>query len=107
MQTFKKAAALLKTNDTPPLSLTQPDVTSGSQALALGERLRLSAPSEPSVFLVNEFSTGSQVQTSEQMLEESCPRALTSAVDLNPWPFFWVVVGAWLWYGALHLAHLI
>ncbi len=107
MQTFKKAAALLKTTDTPPLALTQPDVTSGSQALDLGEGLRLSLPLEPTVSLVSEFSTGSKVQTLEQKLEESCPRALTSAVELNPWPFFWVVVGAWLWYGALHLAHIL
>jgi hypothetical protein len=28
-------------------------------------------------------------------------------VKLNPWPFLWAVFGAWMWYGALHLAHII
>jgi hypothetical protein len=37
--------------------------------------------------------------------EKDGPRAFY--VELNPWPFFWAVVGAWIWYGALHLAHIV
>jgi hypothetical protein len=40
-------------------------------------------------------------------LEKSVPLALTAHIELNPWLFFWAVVGAWFWYGALHLAHII
>ena len=28
-------------------------------------------------------------------------------VHLNPWPFLWAVVGAWMWYGALHLVRIV
>jgi hypothetical protein len=26
-------------------------------------------------------------------------------IKINPWPFLWTVVGAWMWTGILHLAH--
>lgn len=29
-------------------------------------------------------------------LEKDGPRAFY--IELNPWPFFWAVVGAWMWY---------
>jgi hypothetical protein len=37
---------------------------------------------------------------------ESRPRVFEICLDLNPWPFLWAVVGAWIWYGALHLARI-
>jgi hypothetical protein len=40
-------------------------------------------------------------------MEKSSLPASTAQSELNPWPFFWVVVGAWFWYGTLHLAHMI
>lgn len=40
-------------------------------------------------------------------LEKSCQRVLPARIELNPWPFLCVVLGAWIWYGALHLAHVI
>jgi len=40
-------------------------------------------------------------------LEKSGPWVFPAHIELNPWPFFWAVVGAWLWYGALRLAHMI
>jgi hypothetical protein len=39
--------------------------------------------------------------------EKSGPRIPTVRIGLNPWPFLWTVVGAWIWYGALHFAHII
>jgi hypothetical protein len=39
--------------------------------------------------------------------EKNIPRALAARVTINPWPFLWAVVGAWMWYGALHLARVI
>jgi hypothetical protein len=40
-------------------------------------------------------------------VEKSRPWAFPIRFGLNPWPFLWAVVGAWMWYGALHLAHII
>jgi hypothetical protein len=40
-------------------------------------------------------------------VEKSRSQAFPIRVSLNPWPFLWAVVGAWMWYGALHLAHII
>jgi len=59
--------------------------------------------------MVNQFSITSKVKAAEQRmrLEKSGPRVFPAHIELNPWPFLWVVVGAWLWYGALHLAHMI
>jgi hypothetical protein len=28
-------------------------------------------------------------------------------IQINPWPVFWTVVGAWMWVGILHLAHVV
>jgi hypothetical protein len=28
-------------------------------------------------------------------------------IEINPWPVLWTVVGAWMWFGVLHLARLI
>jgi len=28
-------------------------------------------------------------------------------VEINPWPLLWTVVGAWMWFGLLHLAHIV
>ncbi len=28
-------------------------------------------------------------------------------IEINPWPFLWTVVGAWIWFGILHLAHVV
>jgi hypothetical protein len=28
-------------------------------------------------------------------------------IEINPWPFLWTVVGAWIWFGVLHLAHIV
>ena len=39
-------------------------------------------------------------------LEKSASR-VSPHIELNPWPFLWTVVGAWMWYGALHLGHMI
>jgi hypothetical protein len=39
--------------------------------------------------------------------EKSRPRAFPIRFGLNPWPFLWAVVGAWMWYGALRLARMI
>jgi len=40
-------------------------------------------------------------------LVKNGPRAFPIRINLNPWPFLWAVVGAWMWYGVLHLAHVI
>jgi hypothetical protein len=41
-------------------------------------------------------------------LEKSDPPAFPVHVKLiNPWPFLWAVICAWMWYGALHLAHIV
>ncbi|MGA8735922.1 MAG: hypothetical protein WB558_18535 [Terriglobales bacterium] len=40
-------------------------------------------------------------------LDQSGCRCLTTYIEVNPWLFFWAVVGAWIWYGALHLTHVI
>jgi hypothetical protein len=28
-------------------------------------------------------------------------------IEINPWPILWTVVGAWIWFGVLHLAHIV
>jgi hypothetical protein len=28
-------------------------------------------------------------------------------IEINAWPFFWTVVGAWIWFGVLRLAHIV
>jgi hypothetical protein len=28
-------------------------------------------------------------------------------IEINPWPVLWAVVGAWMWFGVLHLARVI
>jgi hypothetical protein len=28
-------------------------------------------------------------------------------IEINPWPVLWMVVGAWMWFGVLHLARVI
>jgi hypothetical protein len=28
-------------------------------------------------------------------------------IEINAWPFLWTVVGAWIWFGVLHLAHIV
>jgi hypothetical protein len=28
-------------------------------------------------------------------------------IEINAWPFLWTVVGAWIWFGVLHLAHVV
>jgi hypothetical protein len=28
-------------------------------------------------------------------------------VQINPWPVFWTVVGAWMWFGILHFARIV
>jgi hypothetical protein len=28
-------------------------------------------------------------------------------IEINPWPVLWTVVGAWMWFGVLHLARVI
>ena len=28
-------------------------------------------------------------------------------IKLNPWPFLWTVVGAWMWFGVLRLVRVI
>jgi hypothetical protein len=59
--------------------------------------------------LVNRFSTTATAKTAGQPmgLEKSGPWVFPAHIELNPWPFLWAVVGAWLWYGALRLAHMI
>jgi len=27
--------------------------------------------------------------------------------QISPWPVFWTVVGAWMWFGILHLARIV
>jgi hypothetical protein len=43
------------------------------------------------------------MKTSEQKLslQKSGPEI---HIKINPWPFLWTVVGAWMWFGILHLA---
>jgi hypothetical protein len=41
------------------------------------------------------------------MISLKSPRVSRAHIELNPWPFLWTVVGAWIWYGALHLVHII
>jgi hypothetical protein len=40
-------------------------------------------------------------------LEKRDSRVIAAHIQLNPWLFLWATVGAWLWYGALHLAHIV
>jgi hypothetical protein len=46
------------------------------------------------------------MKTSEQKvsLGKSGPQI---RIQINPWPVFWTVVGAWMWFGILHLAHVV
>jgi hypothetical protein len=39
--------------------------------------------------------------------EKSGPRVFPRQIELNPWPFLCAVVGAWIWYGGLHLLRII
>jgi hypothetical protein len=39
--------------------------------------------------------------------EKNLSRVFPTRITINPWPFLWMVVGAWMWYGALHLARVI
>ena len=38
---------------------------------------------------------------------KSGPRIFPAHIELNPWPFLWAVVGAWIWYGTLHLVRIL
>jgi hypothetical protein len=73
--------------------------------VALAQRLNF----WPVSFSFINLSKIQKVHMSEQAMtsEESRARISRVHLELNPWPFFWAVVGAWIWYGALHLAHII
>ena len=43
-----------------------------------------------------------KVETDTNQLKECSPE-VQGAAKLNPWPFLWAAVGAWIWYGALRL----
>jgi hypothetical protein len=38
---------------------------------------------------------------------KSGPRIFPAHIELNAWPFLWAVVGACIWYGALHFVRII
>ncbi|MGA9963658.1 MAG: hypothetical protein WBQ10_00500 [Terriglobales bacterium] len=48
----------------------------------------------------------SRTSTSEQTerVENTDSKA---HIEINPWPVLWAVIGAWMWFGVLHLARVI
>ena len=51
------------------------------------------------------------VKASEQTIglekRDSQKRDSHLRIEINAWPFFWTVVGAWMWFGVLRLAHIV
>jgi hypothetical protein len=48
-----------------------------------------------------------KVKTSEQTVSLAKRSFRVHIIELNPWPLLWTVIGAWMWFGVLHLARII
>jgi hypothetical protein len=96
-----------KNRDDPPPTLVRPDPTSGSGGSRSGEGLELLQTLLYSdVPQINAFSNEALEEFMGD-LDESDSLYASATIELNPWPFFWVVVSAWIWYGALYFTHVI
>jgi hypothetical protein len=46
------------------------------------------------------------MKTSEQTV--SVEKSVSQIrIKINPWPFLWTVVGAWMWTGIVHLYYML
>jgi hypothetical protein len=96
-----------KNRDDPPPTLVRPDPTSGSGGSRSGEGLKLLQTLLCSNLPLVDHRKSQTLEEALENVDESDFRSLTPGFKLNPWPFFWAVVNAWIWYGALHLTHVI